>query len=152
MHREIGKEIQKSYPDFIVRSLDDFDREEKTLPIQNRFPLLGQESTLHYTPKQTNFTYQGEKNRSSFNPNAPLKKTLVIIGDSYFESEFTYTPFPNALYYYADSFENVHFFRTHETPNIVEILNSISPDYVIYEAADRILPQQYYKGTDSVKE
>ncbi|NMD37721.1 MAG: hypothetical protein GYA87_03450, partial [Christensenellaceae bacterium] len=73
------------------------------------------------------------------NENAPINKTLLIMGDSYFINSDTYHPYNACEEYYSNTFKKVIYTQNITGAEIASYFEQYNPDIVIYETAERVI-------------
>ncbi len=144
-HEAIARELQKIYPNYPLLQETDFIAEEEAFDLRHTISIMGTERVPVLKLKNRNFTIEEKPFAScyisSYNPDAPIKKTLLILGDSYMYDTEGYWPTSTAIDYYAKAFETVYISSNslHE-PIEITLARFQHPDMLIYETSERVIP------------
>lgn len=142
-HESIAQHLQNLYKDYPPLQWDDFTHSMEAQDLTPYFIAGESEDVPMLLPKTQ--SYQLSKSREglayddiSYNPNAPVKKTLLLAGDSYFVDARIYGEGRSAIDYYAPAFTHVYLSYNADMDTLDELVAKYHPDIIIYEAVDML--------------
>ncbi len=141
VHESISKRLETIYDNYPSLQSDNFTiqtKEEDLAPYffgekTEQIPLFhpkNESSVL--TKTEATMPFQN----ASYNPNAPIKQTLLLLSDSYFYDARIYGRNRSAVDYYAHAFEHVYLFYNREIQNLPLWIAEYKPDIIIFEIVD----------------
>lgn len=149
-HEAIAHKLRELYPDCPIPQRNDFRRTTKMVDLTPYFlkdtkeeiPVLARISQPFEHRKMKDIVFASY----SVNKDAPVKQTLLIVGDSYMFDSRIYDKGLGAFDYYAPAFEKVYLIPTDSLQNVLALVNRFQPDVVLYEAAEfKLLIKDHFR-------
>ncbi len=141
-HSKIYEYFNKNFDANIpLLNINDYVVTSHNVDLVHYITIHKNEEVPQYNLKKTNYTKKQveELYFITNNEQAPVKKTLLIMGDSYFVNSDTYYPYNSCEEYYSNTFKNVIYTQNIKGTEIGAYMEKYNPDIVIYETAERVI-------------
>jgi len=148
VHEAIAHKMKEFYPDYPPLQRSDYRQTTETRDLkyfflphtQEEIPVL-ERISRSFEIKNINddLIHDLPNAKVTFNPQAALKKTLLLIGDSHMYEQNIYSTDRIVLDYYAHAFEKVYFIPYKHYRDTYAILERYQPDMLLYQATEYML-------------
>ena len=148
VHEAIAHKMKEFYPDYPPLQRSDYRQTTETRDLkyfflphtQEEIPVL-ERISRSFEIKNINddLIHDLPNAKVTFNPQAALKKTLLLIGDSHMYEQNIYSTDRIVLDYYAHAFEKVYLIPFKHHQDTYAILERYQPDLLLYEATEYVL-------------
>lgn len=141
-HSKIFEYFNKNFDRNIpLLNLNDYNVTSHNVDLVHYITIHKNEQVPQYNLKTKNYTKNKIKELyfTTQNENAPINKTLLIMGDSYFINSDTYHPYNACEEYYSNTFKKVIYTQNITGAEIASYFEQYNPDIVIYETAERVI-------------
>lgn len=148
VHEAIAHKMKEFYPDYPPLQRNDYRQTTETRDLKYFFLPHTQEEipVLERIPRSfeikninDDLIHDLPNAKVTFNPQAALKKTLLLIGDSHMYDQHIYSTDRMVLDYYAHAFEKVYLIPFKHHQDTYAILERYKPDLLLYEATEYVL-------------
>lgn len=147
-HEAIAHELQKLYPNYPIPLWSDFHQSSLKENLAMYFLHTEEEEVPVLQRISRDFDIKHLKDdlldiNISTNQNAPIKKALFLIGDSFLYDKRVYYSEQGALDYYGHAFEKVYLIPLAEVKNIYTLIERYQPDIILYETVEWMLQNHF---------